>query len=93
MGDVHQHGSAEAGDFLPVLEAHSALRRCQVGEIHRQIPADYRAAVRTPRYTEQPMQWNVSHHRRLFPPLMARKKHGLFRIFQNFLKIFLEQPD
>ena len=32
MGDVHQHGSEEPGDFLRVLEAHSALRRRQVGE-------------------------------------------------------------
>ena len=36
----------EAGDFLRVLEAHSKLGRCQVEEIHRQIPNDYRAAVR-----------------------------------------------
>jgi AAA domain len=45
VGDVRQHVSVEAGDFLRVLEAHSKLGRCQVGEIHRQIPADYRAAV------------------------------------------------
>ena len=31
--------------FLRVLEAHSKLGRCQVEEIHRQIPDDYRAAV------------------------------------------------
>jgi hypothetical protein len=45
VGDVCQHVSVEAGDFLRVLEAHSKLGRCQVGQIHRQIPADYRAAV------------------------------------------------
>ena len=45
VGDVRQHVSVEAGDFLRVLEAHSKLGRCQVGEIHRQISADYRAAV------------------------------------------------
>ena len=45
VGDVRQHVSVEAGDFLRVLEAHSKLGRCQVGEIHRQISAEYRAAV------------------------------------------------
>jgi AAA domain len=45
VGDVRQHVSVEAGDFLRVLEAHSKLGRCQVAEIHRQIPDDYRAAV------------------------------------------------
>jgi len=45
VGDVRQHVSVEAGDFLRVLEAHSQLGRCQVGQIHRQIPADYRAAI------------------------------------------------
>ena len=45
VGDVRQHVSVEAGDFLRVLEAHSKLGRCQVGEIHRQIPAEYRAAI------------------------------------------------
>jgi hypothetical protein len=68
----------EAGDFLRFLEAHNALGRCQAGEIHRQIPADYRAAVRTSRYTEQPMHWNVSQLGRFFPPLTARKKHCFF---------------
>ena len=45
VGDVRQHVSVEAGDFLRVLEAHSKLGRCQVEEIHRQIPDGYRAAV------------------------------------------------
>jgi hypothetical protein len=35
VGDVRQHVSVEAGEFLRVLEAHSQLGRCQVGEIHR----------------------------------------------------------
>ena len=45
VGDVRQHVSVEAGDFLRVLEAHSKLGRCQVEKIHRQIPDDYRGAV------------------------------------------------
>ena len=45
VGDVRQHVSVEAGDFLRVLEAHSGLGRCQVSQIHRQIPGEYRAAV------------------------------------------------
>ena len=45
VGDIRQHVSVEAGDFLRVLEAHSRIGRCQVEEIHRQIPKDYRAAV------------------------------------------------
>ena len=45
VGDVRQHVSVEAGDFLRVLEAHCKLGRCQVSQIHRQIRADYRAAI------------------------------------------------
>lgn len=45
VGDVRQHVSVEAGDFLRVLEAHSRIGRSQVEEIHRQISADYRAAI------------------------------------------------
>ncbi len=45
VGDVRQHVSVEAGDFLRVLEAHSKLGRCQVAEIHRQVPDDYRVTV------------------------------------------------
>lgn len=44
VGDVRQHVSVEAGDFLRVLEAHSKLGRCQVEEVHRQIPYQYRTA-------------------------------------------------
>ena len=46
VGDVRQHVSVEAGDFLRVLETHSQLRRCRVEQIHRQIPADYRGAIK-----------------------------------------------
>ena len=45
VGDVRQHVSVEAGDFLRVLETHSQLGRCRVGQIHRQRQADYRGAV------------------------------------------------
>ncbi len=46
VGDVRQHVSVEAGDFLRVLEAHSQLGRCEVGEIRRQQDAPaYKAAV------------------------------------------------
>ena len=45
-------------------------RRLTIRGIYRQIPADYRAVP----YTEQTMQWNMSHHRRLlFPPLRAQE--------------------
>lgn len=45
VGDSRQHVSVEAGDFLRVLEAHSQIARCQVQEIRRQIPKNYRAAI------------------------------------------------
>ncbi len=46
VGDVRQHVSVEAGDFLRVLEAHSQLGRCEVAEIRRQQDAPaYKAAV------------------------------------------------
>ena len=45
VGDTRQHVSVEAGDFLRVLEAHSQISRCQVQEIRRQIPENYRAAI------------------------------------------------
>ena len=46
VGDVRQHVSVEAGDFLRVLETHSQLGRCEIREIRRQsgVP-EYRAAV------------------------------------------------
>ncbi len=46
VGDVRQHVSVEAGDFLRVLETHSQLGRCEVAQIRRQEAAPhYRAAV------------------------------------------------
>jgi hypothetical protein len=45
VGDVRQHVSVEAGDFLRVLETHSQLGRCRVEQIHRQRQAAYRGAV------------------------------------------------
>jgi len=46
VGDVHQHVSVEAGDFLRVLESHSQLGRCEVTEIRRQEEAPaYKAVV------------------------------------------------
>ena len=38
VGDVRQPVSVEAGDFLRVLEAHSQLGRCQVGEFIGRFP-------------------------------------------------------
>jgi ATP-dependent exoDNAse (exonuclease V) alpha subunit len=43
VGDVRQHVSVEAGDFLRVLETHSQLGRCRVEQIHWQREAAYRA--------------------------------------------------
>ena len=45
MGDVRQHVSVEAGDFLRVLETHSNLSRWEVTEIQRQKHAGYKEAV------------------------------------------------
>lgn len=47
VGDVRQHMSVEAGDFLRVLETHSKLGRCEVAEIRRQqsVP-EYKSAIR-----------------------------------------------
>jgi conjugative relaxase-like TrwC/TraI family protein len=45
VGDVRQHVSVEAGDFLRVLETHSKLSRCEVTEIQRQQHAGYKDAV------------------------------------------------
>ena len=47
VGDVRQHVSVEAGDFLRVLETHSQLGRCEVAEIRRQqFAPEYRSAIR-----------------------------------------------
>jgi conjugative relaxase-like TrwC/TraI family protein len=45
VGDVRQHVSVEAGDFLRVLETHSKLSHCEVTEIQRQKHQEYKAAV------------------------------------------------
>jgi len=45
VGDVKQHVSVEAGDFLRVLERHSEMGRCEVGEVYRQQNAEYRDAI------------------------------------------------
>ncbi len=45
VGDVRQHVSVEAGDFLRVLETHSNLSRWEVTEIQRQQHAGYKDAV------------------------------------------------
>jgi ATP-dependent exoDNAse (exonuclease V) alpha subunit len=46
VGDVRQHVSVEAGDFLRVLETHSKLGRCEIREIRRQAAApEYRTAI------------------------------------------------
>jgi len=45
VGDVRQHVSVEAGDFLRVLETHSQLSHCEVTEIQRQQHAGYKDAV------------------------------------------------
>ena len=46
VGDVRQHVSVEAGDFLRILESYSRLHRCEVKEIRRQekVP-EYKAAI------------------------------------------------
>ena len=56
MGDVQQHGSAKAADFLRALKRIVHFDAVRSGKFDLQILRDYRAAVRTPRYTEQPMQ-------------------------------------
>jgi ATP-dependent exoDNAse (exonuclease V) alpha subunit len=45
VGDVRQHVSVEAGDFLRVLETHSNLSRWEVTGIQRQQHAEYKDAV------------------------------------------------
>ena len=46
VGDVRQHVSVEAGDFLRILEQHSRLRRSELQDIRRQVTADYNRAIR-----------------------------------------------
>ncbi len=46
VGDVKQHSSVEAGDFLRVLETHSNLATHTLADIRRQKPPEYNAAIR-----------------------------------------------
>ena len=45
VGDHRQHTSVEAGDFLRVLETHSAIHKVELGQIRRQEHAAYREAI------------------------------------------------
>jgi len=47
VGDVRQHVSIEAGDFLRILEQHSDLGRSELKDIRRQQVKEYNAAIRT----------------------------------------------
>jgi conjugative relaxase-like TrwC/TraI family protein len=47
VGDVRQHVSIEAGDFLRILEHHSNLRQSELKDIRRQQVHEYNAAIRT----------------------------------------------
>src|SRR6266498_1498883 len=47
VGDIRQHVSVEAGDFLRILEQHSNLRRSELRDIRRQQVEEYNAAIRT----------------------------------------------
>ncbi len=47
VGDVRQHVSIEAGDFLRILEQHSDLRQSELKDIRRQQVYEYNAAIRT----------------------------------------------
>lgn len=44
VGDTKQHVSVEAGDFLRILESHSAIQKEELTEIFRQKDLQYRAA-------------------------------------------------
>jgi conjugative relaxase-like TrwC/TraI family protein len=46
VGDVRQHVSVEAGDFLRILEQHSKLHRSELQDIRRQVTTDYNRAIR-----------------------------------------------
>src|SRR5438876_8161650 len=47
VGDIRQHVSVEAGDFLRILEQHSHLRGSELKDIRRQQVEEYNAAIRT----------------------------------------------
>ena len=58
MGDVRQHVSVEAGDFLRVLEQHSKLRFSELQDIRRQVPAEYNQASASWREEKPQRGWN-----------------------------------
>ncbi|PYU86198.1 MAG: hypothetical protein DMG08_30245 [Acidobacteria bacterium] len=47
VGDIRQHVSVEAGDFLRILEQHSRLGKSELKDIRRQQVEEYNAAIRT----------------------------------------------
>jgi conjugative relaxase-like TrwC/TraI family protein len=47
VGDIRQHVSIEAGDFLRILEQHSNLNKSELKDIRRQKVDEYNAAIRT----------------------------------------------
>jgi conjugative relaxase-like TrwC/TraI family protein len=47
VGDVRQHVSVEAGDFLRVLEKYSQIQTTELADIQRQKILTYRAAIKT----------------------------------------------
>lgn len=46
-GDVRQHTSVDAGDFLRLLETHAGVHRVELTEIRRQTDLAYRDAIRS----------------------------------------------
>jgi hypothetical protein len=46
VGDVRQHVSVEAGDFLRILEWHSRMRVAELRDIRRQVVQEYNQAIR-----------------------------------------------
>src|SRR5438876_4759608 len=46
VGDIRQHVSVEAGDFLRILDQHSNLRGSELKDIRRQQVEEYNAAIR-----------------------------------------------
>lgn len=45
VGDTRQHSSVDAGDFMRVLEAHSAINTRVLKDIRRQTVTEYRQAI------------------------------------------------
>lgn len=46
-GDVRQHTSVDAGDFLRLLETHGGVHRVELNDIRRQTDLAYREAIRS----------------------------------------------